>query len=191
MKNHLHEFKRKKVIVFGVEGKNNKTETIYFYHFKPADDDYILKIVSCGSTDPKNMLNSIKQKRKRFDYNASEDKTFLFFDTDCRDDKLEIINNLKKSLPKDISFIVSSPTFELWFLNHFALTSKSFRSNVELMQELGKYVPDYQKSLDVFKKTIDFIENAISNSTTQIMANNSKCYTDVFKLFDHNILKIR
>ena len=73
--------KRKRIIVFGFEGKNNKTETNYFSHFKPYDSRYIFKFVSCGVTDPANMVSSIKTKRKEYDYNASEDITLLFIDS--------------------------------------------------------------------------------------------------------------
>ncbi len=51
------QFYRKRVIVFGFEGKNNKTEMNYFSHFKPKDDRYILKCLSCGVTDPVGMIN--------------------------------------------------------------------------------------------------------------------------------------
>ena len=76
-------FFRKRIIVFGFEGKNNKTETNYFSHFKPTDDRYILKCISSGVTDPLGIINSIKKKRKDLDYNSREDLTFIFVDDDC------------------------------------------------------------------------------------------------------------
>jgi len=183
--------KRKKIIVFGVEGKDNKTETIYFHHFKPANDEYLLKVVSCGCTDPKNMIYSIKSKRKRFDYKANEDKTFLFFDGDCSEEKLNQIKELKTKLPKDITLIVSQPTFELWFLNHFVSTTKQFHSNEELISELKRFVSDYRKNLDLYPKINDLREVAISRSNVQLTKKDCSSYTEVSKLFEHNILDDR
>lgn len=184
-----NEIQRKKLIVFGFEGKNNKTETIYFHHFVPCDNGFILKLVSCGVTDPKNMLDSIKQKRKRFDYNPREDRTYLFFDVDCRNDKKQLINELKCKLPKDIQFIVSEPTFEIWFINHFVNTTKTYRSNTELFEELEKYVPNYTKESDFYCIFENLIETAIKNSLFQENTSGCASHTDVYKLFNENILK--
>ena len=61
------KIERKRIIVLGFEGKNNKTESNYFSHFKPKNDRYILKSFSCGVTDPRNMIKSAKEKRKDYD----------------------------------------------------------------------------------------------------------------------------
>lgn len=182
-------FKRKKIIVFGYEGKNNKTETNYFKHFKPANDDFIIKHVSCGCTDPQNMLTSIKQKRKSYDYNTKEDKTFLFIDVDCKEEKMKQIERMKSKLPHDVSIILSSPTFELWFLNHFTYTTKLFHSNEELFNELSKHLPNYEKNKDYYEILIALHEQGIQNCKNQYLMNNYFCFCEVYKLFEHKILK--
>ena len=182
-------YKRKKVIVFGYEGKNNKTETLYFQHFKPADDDFILKPVSCGNTDPLNMLASIKQKRKSFDYKPKEDRTFLFIDVDCNKEKLEEVLELRKKLPKDIAIILSSPTFEIWFLNHFTYTTRAFRSTDELIKELEKYIPGYEKSKDYYNTLFPLFDAAIKNGKSQHLVKNDDCFSEVYQLFTDAVLK--
>lgn len=162
-----NRYRRKRVIVFGFEGKNNKTGTNYFSHFKPKDDRYILKPVSCGATDPANMLKSIKSKRMDFDYNSREDLTFLFVDADCDDKKKELIVQLQNKQPKDITIICSNPCFELWFLNHFCRTTKEFKSNNELIDELKKYIPDYNKNKDYYDCLSNKTSTAIKNTNTQ------------------------
>ena len=176
--NRLH---RKRVIVFGFEGKNNKTETNYFSHFKPIDDKFILKLVSCGVTDPVNMLKSIKNKRKDFDYNAREDLTFLFVDSDCDAKKRELIAALRSKQPKDITIIVSNPCFELWFLNHFCKTTREFKNSDELITELKKHIPDYIKNQDCYSFLAGKTEIAVANSTLQ-KARNCVSSTDVFEV---------
>lgn len=186
-KNRL--FKRKKIIVFGYEGKNNKTETSYFSHFRPKDGNYILKHVSCGYTDPVNMIKFIKEKRKAFDYKPSEDKTFLFVDIDGNEEKLALVRKLEEKLGKDLKIIKSSPIFEIFYLNHFIQTSKVFRSNEELLKELRKHIPEYEKNKDVYDVLFPFHEKGIRYSKTQASKNNECCFTDVYKLFDNSILE--
>ena len=181
------EIERKRIIVFAFEGKDNKTETNYFYHFKSADDNYIIKTFPCGCTDPKNMIDSAKKKRSRFDYNSKEDKTFIFIDDDSNIDKMNYIENIRKKLPKDITIIVSKPTFEIWFLNHFTKTTKCFTTN-KLFDELKKYIPNYEKSKDVYPIIRDKLDDAIKNSLKQLIIDYSS-KTDVVNLFIQNIIK--
>ena len=178
----------KKVIVFAYEGKNNKTEKLYFSHFKPADDRYILKAFSSGVTDINNMIKSAKAKRNEYDYHSSEDLTYIFIDGDNDIDKLKLINEIKTKLPNDIHIIISNPTFEIWFLNHFVKTSKSM-NNDELIKELNKYLPNYQKNDDYFDNLDQRAEVAISNSNFQLELNSTNPFTDVVSLFNDKVIK--
>lgn len=178
------KFFRKRIIVFGFEGKNNKTETNYFSHFKPVDDRYILKCISCGVTDPRGMINSIKSKRKDLDYNSREDLTFIFIDDDCNEEKRKIIKALKEKLSKDTVIVKSAPIFELWFLNHFCKTTKEYFSNVELIQDLNKYINDYDKSHDYFDILKSHTKTAVQNSAYQVEHGKECTSTEVYKLID-------
>lgn len=181
--------KRKRIIVFGFEGKNNKTETNYFSHFKPKDERYIFKFVSCGVTDPVNMLNSIKTKRKDYDYNAKEDITLLFIDLDCDENKKAKVLVIESKLKKDTVIIKSNPCFELWFLNHFCLSTKEYFSNKELINDLNKFIVGYEKNDDHYNLLKDKTDIAIKNSKTQLLNDNCKSKTDVCGLFDEIIKK--
>lgn len=181
------EIKRKKIIVFAFEGKNNMTESNYFHHFISTSDDYIIKSFSCGCTDLKNMIDSTKRKRKLLDYNPKEDKTYIFIDEDSNLDKMSYIEERRKNLPKDITIIVSKPSFEIWFLNHFIRTTKCF-NNRTLINDLKKYIKDYEKNKDVYPLIKDKLKIAINNSLEQLNKYNSS-YTDVVNLFIQNIIK--
>ena len=52
----------------------------------------------------------------------------------------------------------------LWFILHFGYTSKQFQSNEEVLRELRKNIPDYEKSADVFSCVQDKTEKAIQNA---------------------------
>ena len=181
-------YKRKKVIVFAYEGKNNKTESQYFSHFSPANNDFIIKAFPSGVTDPKNMVSTVKRKRSRFDYHASEDLTYIFMDGDCDKKKIELINELKKKLPKDIRIVLSNPCFELWFLNHFVSVGKEFLTNDEFFKELNKYIDNYDKNKDYKPVLSSSLKTAIKNSISQKTAG-CLSYTDVVDLFENRIIK--
>lgn len=181
-------YKRKRVIVFAYEGKNNKTESQYFSHFSPTNNDYIIKAFPSGVTDPRNMVSTVKRKRSRFDYHASEDLTYIFMDGDCDKKKIDLINELKKKLPKDIKIILSNPCFEIWFLNHFALVGKEFLTNDEFFKELNKYIENYDKNKDYQPVLSGNLKTAIKNSNNQ-KSSGCSSYTDVVDLFDNKTIK--
>ena len=180
--------KRKRVIVFAFEGKNNKTESLYFSHFSAFDDEWIIHCFSSGVTDPRGMLLAAKKKRKKLDYNKTEDRTFIFMDADCDDKKTELINSIREGLPNDIRIIVSSPCFEIWFLNHFVYMGREYRNNQELLKELEKHLPGYDKNKDYYQKLESEIGKAIQNSNKQ-KTSNSKSYTDVVDLINESVIK--
>ena len=186
MKNN--KFYRKRVIVFGFEGKNNKTEMNYFSHFKPKDDRFILKCLSCGVTDPSGMINSIKNKRKDFDYNCREDLTFIFMDEDCSETKRVAIDSLQNNLSKDTVIVRSAPIFELWFLNHFCKTTKEYLNNQELIDDLKRFIMDYNKNQDYFELLKGKTKKAIENSVYQKAHGNKCTSTDVADLIDKIIV---
>ena len=70
-----------------------------------------------------------------------------------------MVNNQNES----ISFIVSNPTFEIWFLLHFKYTTKAYLNGNAVISELKKYIPDYKKSMDCYLKCGDKIAKAINN----------------------------
>lgn len=181
-------YKRKKVIVFAYEGKNNKTESQYFSHFISFDSDYIIKAFPSGVTDPKNMISTVKRKRSRFDYHANEDLTYLFIDGDCDKKKLDLVKELQTKLPKDIKIVLSNPCFELWFINHFVSIGKEFISNEEFFKELDKYIINYDKNKDYYRTLSPSIKTAIKNSNSQ-KENNRPIFTDVVDLFNNKIIK--
>lgn len=191
MKNNGFKYKRKRIIIFAFEGKNNKTESIYFSHFRACNDDYVIKSFSTGVTDPIKMIESTKSKRKAYDYNAKEDKTFIFMDCDNNKDKIRLIKSAMPTLGKDIALILSNPTFELWFLNHFIKSSKAYLGAKELIEELSKYIPNYQKNRDYYKNLLDLRKTAIINSKAQQEEKKENPSTNVWILFTDSIIKDR
>jgi hypothetical protein len=182
------KIERKRIIVLGFEGKNNKTESNYFSHFKPKSDRYILKSFSCGVTDPRNMIKSAKEKRKDYDYKVKEDLTFLFVDCDCDKSKSKLVDELQSKQEKDLIIIKSNPCFELWFLNHFCKTTKEYKNNNELIKDLHSYLQNYEKNKDYFLELKDKTNIAIGNSKYQLESAHCGSYTETYKIIDEQII---
>ena len=189
MKRPIH--KRKCVLVFGYEGKNNKTEKQYFSHFSLSDSEFILISFSTGVTDPRKMIASTKRKRARFDYRADEDKTYIFIDGDDDHDKMKLIESLRAKLKKhdkDITLIISNPCFELWFLNHFERFGHPLTKK-HLFSTLNGFIPHYEKTMDVFQLTRKNMKKAIANSAFQLSLANDNPKTEVALLLTDKVIK--
>ena len=180
--------RRRRVIVFSFEGKANKTESLYFDHFCASNNQYILKQFSSGANDPEKIIRETKAKRTDFDYNASEDLTFIFLDGDCDKDKIAKIEQLSQKLPKDIKIILSNPCFEVWYLNHFEKYGRILNSQ-QVINELRKYIPSYIKTYDAYPKLNELRNEAIKNTQFQNKLDNEHCSTGVFELFTKNLIK--
>jgi len=159
---------KRKIILIGCEG-NNKTERTYFSSFNNVQKEYIVRF-SCGNdTDLANILRNIKKSEKEFGFDSTMDKSFAVFDVDADSNKIKTFDKLKKQKEyQNIKFIPSNPCFELWYLLHFIYTTKAYNSNAELINELSKYIKEYDKSKDYFMLLFQNIEKAIKNNKNLI-----------------------
>lgn len=159
-----HRRKEKKLILMAVEGKNNRTETLYFAHFGREQKEYTIRFVPCNETDPVQLVAHTEQMWEKEGCDESfGDRAFCVFDTDTDPGKQqkieEAIRNAKTCEP-----ILSNPCFEVWFLLHFSYTSRQFRSGSELIRELQKFVPAYSKSMDVLETIQGKTGMAVANA---------------------------
>ena len=84
----------------------------------------------------------------------------------------EYINAIKKKFENIIVVIINNPCFEYWLLLHFEMTSRSYSSYNELIKQLKKYLPDYEKSRryytaqnnDIYLRLVSKLPAAISNA---------------------------
>ena len=83
----------------------------------------------------------------------------------------EYCDNIKKKY-KNIVIIVNNPCFEYWLLLHFEATSKFYSSYDELIKQLKKHLPDYEKSRvyytkqnnDIYLRLAPKLPDAIANA---------------------------
>ena len=142
----------KKILLVSVEGnRNNKTEKLYLEHFKGKSLE--IRFVPGNETDPKSLMRRLLEVvgEKELD---KEDMAVCLVDSDfdsARDSLLQAAEKMmsgREAVP--VYLIVSAPSFEIWYLCHFAYSTKQYQNSGELMKELSRYIPEYEKSKDVY-----------------------------------------
>ena len=92
-------------------------------------------------------------------------KEHIVLDIDNDPLKAEKISELiQANTNRAISFVTSNPTFEIWFLLHFRYTTKAYPNGDAVIDDLKKYIPDYEKNKDVYSLCCDKLEEAIRNA---------------------------
>jgi hypothetical protein len=124
-----------KTVFIVTEGK--ETERIYFRRFRNqlATNDY--------SFDP-------------------GDEIWCVFDVDRTNNAvLQQVQGLANK--HNIHLILSNPLFEMWFLLHYRQVTAPL-SGGETINELKRFVPVYEKSMDIYDSLIDLQSTAIRNA---------------------------
>lgn len=158
--------RKKNIILIGVEGKN-KTEKNYFTDLsKNRNKNYVVHYAKGNYTDPCGIVNSIIHsiKQEELDF-ENGDYAFCIFDTDVNKNKQKEIDiAIKMAKDNNIEIIMSNPCFEVWFLQHFRYSTKSYLTNEEVLKELNKHIPNYDKSKSYFDLLKDKLDVALTNS---------------------------
>lgn len=158
--------KAKPVYLIIAEGKN-KTETLYFSNYQEQGRSYSIRFVKAGSkTDAESLYKALSAKWKEMDLSEDNgDRGFIVLDIDNDPLKAEKITELIQSnANRAICFVASNPTFEIWFLLHFRYTTKEYPNGDAVIDDLKKYIPDYEKNKDVFGLSHDKLLDALRNA---------------------------
>ena len=156
---------RRPIIFLVAEGKN-KTETLYFRDLG-QDANRIIKFAPGNHTDPVNMVNELKSYLAENDFSQDlGDKAYCLIDADVNAAKNEQIAKAEELAKKaGIEIILSVPCFEIWFLCHFIYSTKQYTSSAEVVTELQKYIPGYDKSTaGVYERIKSLTATALDNA---------------------------
>lgn len=156
----------KPVMLLEVEGNNNKTEQLYFQNFNSQSSPYSIRVLRSGDTDPVRMSKAIRKAWEDKGLSGNDgDVGFVLADLDLNSEKESQFHESEKYLQDiPISFCVSNPCFEVWYLLHFDYSTHSFSSNSEVINNLKQYIPKYQKNGDYFMLLVDKTPKAIRNT---------------------------
>lgn len=137
----------KKILLLAVEGKN-KTESNYFQSIASSYVD--VRIVRGNETDPVSMT-----KRMLYEYEGNlqdSDYAACLVDSDFdvqKDAQLQaadkLIEQARNKKHQNVHLIQSAPCFEIWYICHFAYTTRSYGKTADVLEELERYIPGYKK----------------------------------------------
>jgi hypothetical protein len=147
-----------KLILIVCEGA--KTEPTYFNAIRREKriSSAIIKIVpgNISGPHPKNVVTFAKEEEKVGDY----DEVWCVFDRDEHEDIATAIDVAKRS---GLYIAYSNPSFELWFLYHFQSQTAHIERD-DLITTLKRYIPDYDKSMNVYDIISQYETRAIEQA---------------------------
>ena len=145
-----NERSTKRFILIGTEGKN-KTEIGYFNKFNRIQKNFCVRFSSGNSTDSMGIVEDIKRTRVKLKFHAG-DLAFAVFDADLWGTRgKQIQQAINYAEKQEIKVILSNPCFEVWFVLHFEDGRAPYDSSDKVIDKLKQYVPDYEKSRDMFE----------------------------------------
>ena len=173
---------RKPVMFLSLEG-NNRTEKLYLQSLnEDYGEKFALNYTSGHETDLRNMWKALHELIRDSFSPEDGDKAYCLCDCDYESYKLERIKEIKQEARRShAKLIVSNPCFELWFLNHFRYSTKSYTTNRELIADLCNYVPCYEKNIDYYSAYLKLkTSDAMKNSIVQIKQSSNSGLSDHF-----------
>lgn len=160
----------RKLFIITTEG--SVTEPEYFSMFNNENNTIQIKCIRSGKkSDPKNVLKRMK-KYVTDNPLKKDDEAWLIVDKDkWKNEQLNELSQWSK-LEKKYGFAVSNPLFEYWLLLHFE-EGDNITSSSNCQHRLKKYLPDYDKQIDVNK-----IKPGISEAISRAKQKDNPCCKD-------------
>lgn len=153
--------KRKPVVLLIAEGQN-KTEKLYFQHFSTPESKYAVKVVSRGETGPQGMLDSLQRECMENDVSAKDDIAGIILDLDCNEERAKQLRELlSQEEYAHYKAFASNPCFEVWFVAHFHELRGTYSGSGQVLEDLKRQLPDYDKGRDCYRKLKDHTQEAI------------------------------
>lgn len=146
-----------------------ETEKNYFQAIKEAEEyQQILSALTVKVAVAKHpaaehlVEEAIQLAGKAVKENNAYDQIWVVFDHDNQAHRKKAYD---KALAENYSIAFSAIAFEVWYLLHFIRTSRSFKDGKELISELKKHYPVYEKARqNDFVYLKDKLQNAFNNS---------------------------
>lgn len=168
----------KKSILIVCEGE--ETEPNYFNAFRKAGRLVTVSIKVVGGkrkTPAKQVVERtlrLKEERKQTAQSSMKhsiyDEVWCVLDRESKYENKSFEEATRIAENNDISLAVSNPAFEFWYLLHFEYTTRPFQNAKALENGLKKYVPEYDKSANIFL-TIEVNTPIAIERATRVLAN--------------------
>ncbi len=151
----------RKLFVVAVEG--SVTEPDYFKLFQNNEPIVHVKcLTSLKGSSPPQVLRRITDHLK-VEKLRNTDEAWLVVDKDNWTDSQLCELHLWTQQADNFGFALSNPKFELWLLLHYE-DGKGINSSRSCSERLRKYLPNYDKGIDIRNIAPDMIDAAISRA---------------------------
>jgi hypothetical protein len=179
-------------IVIVCEGE--KTEITYFEGFRERYSGVQIEPLHGGCTDPINIVKFALDQIEYYDIDFENgDAIWCVFDVDENENRF-LSKALKEANKNRLNIALSNPSFEFWYLIHFE-KKVAYISRSEAIDELKKYIPKYEKKMNVFPILKPKLQNAIEHAKflnkqheknkIKLFSKESNPSSQVFKLIEY------
>ena len=147
----------RRLFVIATEG--TKTEPRYFAIFDNHSVIHVHCLRDRHGSSPKQVLRRMEEYLKDQEIRKT-DEAWLVVDKDqWTDEQLSRLRDWART-KENYGFVLSNPKFEYWLLLHFE-DGVGIQSSRDCSLRLRRYIPDYDKDVDVRKFTVDMICHAV------------------------------
>ena len=143
--------------------EGRRTEPNYFEGFRRENRDLIICVHESPGKTPVQIVRHALSRVDDLDIGkVPGDSAWCVFDVDeCSDGDMRMAFDLAG---EELGLAVSNPCFELWFLLHHTYTDRRMDTCREVINELRRYMPGYDKSADHFDRLRALTTRAICNA---------------------------
>lgn len=156
-----HHMQPKPRLLIVCEGR--KTEPNYFEGFRRENRDLIISIIESPGKTPIQIVRHAMQRARDLDIGKVEgDAAWCVFDVDECEAK-----DMRKAIEQagnKLKLAISNPCFEVWFLLHFTYTEKRMDTCKDVIAELKRNMPGYDKAADHFGRLRSMTQTAVTNA---------------------------
>jgi len=162
--------KPRKVVLILCEGE--KTEPNYFKALRSKLGLSTVEVEVAGTgAAPISVIDAAQERQKARKREAKRDQTLTEFDEIWCVVDIEVPEHksLGRAIDKAhqlhrVELILSNPCFEFWYLLHFAKTGTLLHGCADVLRELKKHLPRYEKGDDHFQTLDPKTDVAIRNA---------------------------
>lgn len=153
------------------------TEFNYFHAIRihrrvPAT---LLNIINPGATDPESLVRLAIEERSKYKSDGSwtsDDQAWAAFDGDehIENDPNNWHRALDLARRKNIGLAISNPSFELWYLLHYANQTANI-NRTAVKHRLEQHIPGYDKAKTYYPVPLREVTNEAMQRAAELQAN--------------------
>ena len=108
------------------------------------------------------MLASLQRECMENDVSAEDDIAGIILDLDCNEERARQLRELLcQEEYAHYKAFASNPCFEVWFVAHFHELRGTYSGSSQVLEDLRRQLPDYDKGRDCYRKLKDHTQEAI------------------------------